>query len=342
LEVPFGMVLVLTSEDVRGLVSMADAIEVTAAVVREEVAGTSVHMASFGGQNARPRGLPPALGTGSGGGSGGVLRVVGGAGYGIGRAGVRAGGVALVFDTDGNRLVAIVPSGTSSMRLAACMGLAARHLSRAESRAIGLLGSGRNSLPSLQGLCAVRPIERVAVYSRNAEHRARFATRATEALGIPVTPVDSVEAAVDGADIIAGATSSVHPVIRAEHLQPGVHVSSMGEPHEIDASAYLRADQIVASSWEQQIRMIDPNGQRVGQRQGLEPAGLWQLLGDGRIRRDQLIELGAIVAGQVAPRVGRTAISIFHESQGGIGDVALANLAYERARELGRGSEIDL
>ena len=102
------MVLVLTLEDIRGLVTLSDAIDVTEAIVREEIDGTTVHMAPFGGQNARPRGLPPALGKGTGDGSGGVLRVVGGGAYGLKRVGVRAGGVVLLFDTDGNRLLAML------------------------------------------------------------------------------------------------------------------------------------------------------------------------------------------------------------------------------------------
>src|SRR5947207_7518949 len=158
------MALLLTAQDISGLVTMQDAIDVMDTVVREEVAGTTVHMPPFGGAHARPRGLPPARGEG-GHESAGVLRVVGGGAFGIGRIGVRAGGVALLFATAGNRLLAVLPSSFSSLRIGATMGLAARHLARPEARSVGLLGSGRNALPTLQGLCAVRPVERVAVFS---------------------------------------------------------------------------------------------------------------------------------------------------------------------------------
>ncbi len=334
------MVLVLRPDEIQDLLSMEDAIGVIDAVVREEVAGTTVHMAAFGGQNARPRGLPPALGRGAGGPSGGVLRMVGGGAYGMKRVGVRAGGVVLLFDTEGNRLLSLLASTASSLRIGATVGLAARHLARPEARSIGLIGSGRLALPTLEGLFAVRPIEGVKVYSPTAEHRTAFAERASAALGVPVTPVASVAAATDGVDIIALATVAVTPALEAEHVRPGVHITSVGEPHEIGESVYLRADQIVSSSWHQELGAINPSGQRISQRQGLAPPPLWELLSDGRIKKESLIELGSIVNGDVAPRNGPNDITIFREAQGGVGDIALANLAYERAKALGRGTEV--
>jgi len=65
-------------------------------------------------------------------------------------------------------------------------------------------------------------------------------------------------------------------------------------------------------------------------------------LEDGRIKRESLIELGSIVNGDVAPKNGPSDITVFHEAQGGVGDIALANLAYERAKELGRGTEVSI
>jgi ornithine cyclodeaminase/alanine dehydrogenase-like protein (mu-crystallin family) len=255
---------------------------------------------------------------------------------------VRAGGVVLLFSTEGNRLLAILGSSASSLRIGATMGVAARHLARPESRSIGLLGSGRNALPTLEGLVAVRAIERVTVYSPTPANRTAFAQRATAALGIPVTPVESVAAATADADIIALATVATAPAIEAEHVRPGVHITSMGEPHEIGESVFLKADQIVASGWAQELEAINPGGQRIRQRQGLAAPPLWELLADGRIKKESLIELGAIVSCEVPARNGPADITIFREAQGGAGDIALANFVYERARTLGRGSEIQI
>ena len=45
---------------------------------------------------------------------------------------------------------------------------------------------------------------------------------------------------------------------------------------------------------------------------------------------------------KVAPRNGPTDITLFRDFRGGVGDLALVNYVYERARELGRGVEVDL
>ena len=336
------MVLVLRGDEIRGLVSLEDAIGVVDAVVREEAAGTTVHMAAFGGQNARPRGLPPALGKGSGGASRGVLRVVGGGAYSMKRVGVRAGGVVLLFETDDNELLALMGSSASNLRISATVGLAARHLSRPESTTIGLIGSGRLALPTLEGLFAARSISQVKVFSPTEAHRNAFAERASAALGVPVTPVASVAAATEDADIIALATVAVTPALEAEHVRPGVHITSVGEPHEIGESVYLQAAQIVSSSWHQELGGINPSGQRISQRQGLAAPPLWEVLQDGRIKKEELLELGAIVNGDVAPRNGPNDVTIFRDAQGGVGDIALANLAYERAKAMGRGVEVDV
>src|SRR2546423_12236456 len=102
------MVLLLNAKEIKGLVLMEDAIEVMDGIVREEAAGTTVHMAPFGGQHARPRGLPPARSE-HGTEGGGVLRAVGGGAYRLGRVGVRAGGLALGVDTDGQRVRSVPP-----------------------------------------------------------------------------------------------------------------------------------------------------------------------------------------------------------------------------------------
>lgn len=331
------MVLLLTAEDIKGLVTIPDAIEVMDAVAREELAGTTIHMAPFGGSHARPAGLPPARTEGAR--SVSVLRTVGGGAFGLGRIGVRAGGVSLVFSTNGGGLLGILGGGFSNFRLSACVGLAARHLSRPGASRIAMLGSGRLAIPTLAGLFAVRPIDRVAIYSPTREHREAFARRASDELGVEVVPVDSTQAATRGADIIAVDTDSATPVVTAKQVEPGVHVTSVGEPHELDTSVYLAAKRIVASSRQLELAAIDPTGQRVSQRKGLADPPVWQLLAEGRLQGDSVLELGAIVAGEVSGWTDPTDITIFREAQGGAGDIALANLAFERARALGRGTE---
>ncbi|MPZ15254.1 MAG: hypothetical protein GEU73_12665 [Chloroflexi bacterium] len=319
------MTLLVTRKEAERFLNAQTAMSVLEAAVREEADGTAIHAPPFGGASGSSR----------------MVRMVGGALTQMGRAGIRAGlggAVALLYDMSTSQLLAIVGYPFGNLRVGATMALAARYLSRPDARRIGLLGSGANAMEILRCLCAVRPIERVEVYSPTPEHRAALAQRASSALGVPVTAHDGPDPVIQAAEILAVATNSATPVLTADDLRAGVHVTSMGLSTELDESVYLRADQFVAGSRDQEIVDATP-GHDAHQRPTSAP--VYRLLRDGRMQREQIIELGALVKGDVAPRNGPTDINVFRESRGGTGDVALANYVYECVREQGVGVEFD-
>jgi ornithine cyclodeaminase/alanine dehydrogenase-like protein (mu-crystallin family) len=316
--------LLLRASEVEDLIGPEDAIEITAEVVREEAAGTTIHIPQFGGAStARGR----------------IVRIVGGGLTQMGRLGVRMGGggsICVLYDTSSWEMIAIVGYPFSNLRVGASMALAARYLAQPNAKAIGLLGSGRNALSILQCLKAVRPIEQVNVFSPTPEHRKSFAQEATGSLNIPVTAHDTPEAVIGEADIIVAATNSDVPVVTLKDVRPGVHVTSMGHQHEIDASLYVGADQFVALSRHQEIEDAAPR-----QEYRRAPSPMQGLLADGTLKPDSIIELGDIVTDRVKAHNGPSDITLYRESRGGVHDTALASRAYERARALGRGIEFD-
>lgn len=318
------MTLLLRASEVEDLIDPLDAVEITSEVVREEAEGTTIHVPQWGGAHTA---------------HGRLVRMVGGGLFQLGRLGFRMGGgpsVCVLYDTHSTEMLAIVGYPFSNLRVGASMALAARHLSQPDARTIGLLGSGRNALSILQCLKAVRPIERVNVFSPTPDHRARFAEEATADLGIPVTACDAPERVMAEADIIVAATSSDDPVVRLKDVRPGVHVTSMGHQHEIDASLYVGADQFVALSRHQEVEDAQPRAEY-----SRGPSPMQRLLADGTLKPESIVDLGEIVTGRIAPRNGPSDITLYRESRGGVHDAALANRAYEHARELGRGLEFD-
>jgi ornithine cyclodeaminase/alanine dehydrogenase-like protein (mu-crystallin family) len=197
------------------------------------------------------------------------------------------------------------------------------------------LGSGRNALGILQCLQDVRPIEHIDVYSPTPEHRTALAQRASAALGIPVTARDGPREAIADADIVVVGTSSYSPVLELSDLRPGTHVTSMGMTTELGESLILGVDQFVAPSREQEIDSASPSVHPYVE------GPLYRLVQDGRYDPAQIVELGAILRGEVAPLNGASDITLFRDSRGGVGDIALANWAYERARDAGLGIEIE-
>jgi alanine dehydrogenase len=315
------MVLLLRRQEADGLLQIEQAIELTSAAVLEEVAGTTLHMAPFGGSGWARR----------------IMRITGAGLYGFGRLGIRASSLSLLFDINDGKPLAIMEQSVADVRLSASVGLAARHLARPNASRVGLIGSGMISLPMLRGLCAVRPIESVAVFSPTREHREAFAERASRDLGIPVVAHAQADSVVEEADILAVATNARAPVMTYEKLRPGTHVTSAGLVGELDASVYLRADQLVAASREQEIENAKPT-----KTPGRITGGvLYDLFTAGSLQPESVVDLGAIVRGDVAARNGPSDINVYRDSRGGVGEAAFASWAYDRAKERGLGVEFD-
>jgi len=165
----------LKRSEVEPLLDLDEAMAVTKATVLEEVGGTAIRMPPFGGQGWKRR----------------ILRVVGGGLFGMGRFGIRAGGLAILFDADSWDALAIMDLPTGDLRLAASVGVATDYLARPEAERVTMIGSGGVAFSALRGLCGVRKVTQVDVWSRTPEHCQSFANLASAAFGITVNPVSS-------------------------------------------------------------------------------------------------------------------------------------------------------
>ncbi len=315
------MALLLGRRDVEDLVGLADAVAVTESLFRAQAAGAlapdAPHLVRLGR---------------------GVMRLVDGALLDAHRAGVRVsvggggGGdaVALLFDTENGKLLCVQAYPFSSLRIGATVALATRLLAPERVHTIGLIGTGRNAQSVLEGVCWARPeVGAIRVYSRSEQHRRLFAGAMREALGRAVTAVDHGGAAVEGADVVLTATDPAEPVLYGDWLRVGQLVISIGRPNELAADVYGRADLVVVTHREHELNYYD--------RALAQP--LRDLVARGDVR---WIELGEVLAGRVPPPPADTSLVVVRESQGGVGDVALASWAYERAVERGLGREISL
>ena len=214
----------------------------------------------------------------------------------------------------------------TDVRTAAAGAVAAKHLSRAESRTAAIFGAGMQARLQLQALTLVRPIETARIWGRNPAAASAVATELTATLGLPISVANSAQEAVAGADIIVTTTPSSSPLVQAAWLAPGQHVTAMGSDaehkNEIDPAAIARADLYIADSLAQ-TRLLGE---------------LHHAIAAGLIGADTPYpELGQIIAG--AP--GRTSpdqITICDLTGTGVQDTAIATLARERATARGAGT----
>jgi len=215
-------------------------------------------------------------------------------------------------------------------------------LARPDSRVLGLYGTGRQARRHLVTMCAIRPaIEEVRVYSRSAENRAAFVERMQPQVRARLAAVAAPEQAARGADLICLATGSNIPVLFGEWLAPGQHVTSIvagnkgvvaqgsvARPRrEFDDEVIARADRVIATLKQQAI--MDEQGD------------LFEPVEAGIISWEKIGDLGELVAGKVPGRQSASEITVFKQnSDQGVGFMALAKLAHDKAAVRGIGVEI--
>jgi alanine dehydrogenase len=238
--------------------------------------------------------------------------------------------MALLFEISSGNLVSLMGYPFSNLRISATVGLAIDRFARPGAKTVALIGSGRLALPVLEPSLAVRPIDRVLVYSRS-ENREAFARRASEKLEVRVTAVTSAQQAIEGADFVLVSTNSPAPALLGKWLRPGLSVFGVGRPNEFDDNVYLRASLICVTSKVHELGYYDTNLDQP----------LTSLSKNGTISWDSVVEFGDVVSGKIAAPEIDDSIIVFRDSQGGYGDLALAAWTYEQARRRGIGQEIN-
>ena len=144
---------------------------------------------------------------------------------------------------------AILDAGAlTARRTAAASALASRYLSRTDSKALLVIGTGRVARQLAAAHCSVRPIEEVRIWGRNAVSAKEAANEVNRDTGIRCVTVPDVETGAAGADVITSATPVEVPLLHGDWVGPGTHVDLVGayKPAmcEADTDLIAKADQV--------------------------------------------------------------------------------------------------
>lgn len=150
---------------------------------------------------------------------------------------------------------AVLDAGAlTARRTAAASALASRYLSRADSKTLLMIGTGRVARQLIAAHCSVRSIEEVRIWGRNASHAQDVAEQCSRETGVRCVCVPDVETGASGADIISSATPAESPLLRGEWVGPGTHVDLVGAYTptmcEADAALIGKADQVFIDTME--------------------------------------------------------------------------------------------
>ncbi len=197
----------------------------------------------------------------------------------------------------------------TSLRTAAVSALASRHLSRSGSRSLLLVGTGALIPHLARAHAAIRPLERIMVWGRNAGKAEDVAEKLIGVAG-QVEAVFDLARHVPEADIISCATLSRDPLIQGDWVQPGTHVDLVGsfapDMREADSRLFARGRLVVDTQ-----TALRESGDLVGP------------LSEGIIAYPA-VDLSALLGDARLGRLSDTDITIFKSVGTGLADIAAA------------------
>jgi ornithine cyclodeaminase/alanine dehydrogenase-like protein (mu-crystallin family) len=232
-----------------------------------------------------------------------------------------------VFDGEtGTPLAVIEGAGLTRLRTGAASGLATDLLARADSHTAAIIGAGVQGASQLEAVCAVRPITEAWAYDPDRTRLEAFCAHLSDVLRRPVRPAGTVHEALAGADVVCTATTSSQPVIPDAAVRAGTHVNAVGayrpEARELPGELIRRSRVFVDS--------IDAC---------LEEAGdLLIPIKQGLITREHLAgEIGQLVNGTVSGRLDDRQVTVFKSVGVAVQDGAVAAIVARQAELLGIG-----
>jgi alanine dehydrogenase len=236
-----------------------------------------------------------------------------------------------LFDAESGEPLAVLDGASMNpYKTGAAGATAVDALAREDATEIAVIGSGAQARGQLATTATVRAFEAVRVFSPTAENREAFAEEFADRIEPAVAAVDSASEAVDGADVVITATNASDPVIDDADVDPGAHVTAMGQynPNRNE----LPPELIARATYVPDIR--ERASQDAGSFLAAEEAGL---VDEDHVAAD----LGEVVAGEHPGRTSDDEVTVFDSGGTGIETVAAAHMLYERAKEAGRGTTID-
>ncbi len=215
----------------------------------------------------------------------------------------------------------------TDIRTAAAGAVAARHLAPEKVETAGVIGTGVQARLQMQAAHLVRPFKRVLVWGRDAEKARACAADLGESLGIEADFVTDPAQLVAESQLVVTTTPAREPVLKAEWLHPGLHITAMGSDqegkNEIDPKALVAADLYVADRASQT--------EKLGELRSAIEAGLWS---------GMPVELGDVIAKKAAGRRSDEDITIADLTGTGAQDTAIASHVAAKLAESDAGTVI--
>jgi len=239
-------------------------------------------------------------------------------------------GMLLVFDSStGWPLCFEVDRGRiTDLRTAAAGAVAARALARDRIDTVAVIGTGTQARLQVEALAKVRRFSVLRVWGRNPTKVWKYADD-MKMLGAKIVQPKTAEETVRGSDVVITATMSTSPLVKADWVEKGMHITAVGsdspEKQELEGAILRKADKVVVDSVKQCAQLGE-----------LHHAIEEGLMAEGDVHA----ELGEVLLGRKPGRENDDEITVCDLTGLAVQDVVTAQLVYERAMKQNAGSFI--
>jgi ornithine cyclodeaminase/alanine dehydrogenase-like protein (mu-crystallin family) len=231
--------------------------------------------------------------------------------------------ILILSDREGGEICAIMDEDwCHAVRTAAAATVACRILACKGAATMAMLGAGDTARAAVPVMARAFPLKEIRVTSRTPESRQSYVQQVGKEYDLNLRAVDSTEEALKGADLVVSATTTSTAFVKDSWLGPGVTVYSIGKHQEMESAIYKNVDKFVVDSWDHCKNKSD----------------MQRMLKENYLsEKDVYAELPELLAGKKPAReVDRE--RIFIRAIGLVNqDVALANYVYRSALKRGVG-----
>jgi ornithine cyclodeaminase/alanine dehydrogenase-like protein (mu-crystallin family) len=241
-------------------------------------------------------------------------------------------GAVMLFDASSGLPVALFEGGAlTAIRTAATTAMATGVLARADAKCLAVFGTGEEAWHHISALLTVRRFERLIVWGRTATRVRALLDRLALPKGVRAEAAESVEQALSQADVACTVTSAKEPFLRGQWLRPGTHLNLVGSA--IATTAEVDDAAVAASKF--YVDYIDAARAAAGE--------YLNAVKSGAVTEQHIVgEIGEVLLGRKPGRTNPSEITIYKSLGVTTQDLAAAQLALQRARELGIGRHLAL
>jgi len=234
-------------------------------------------------------------------------------------------GLMLVFSQKTGVLEAVLldEGYLTNLRTAVAGAVVAKYLAPRQVSAVGIVGAGVQGRMQLDWLRRVRKFDEAVVWGIDEEELGVY-RRDMESPGLKIRTTLRAEEVAAAANLIVTCTPATSPVLKAEWIRPGTHITAVGSDtaakQELEAAILARADRVVVDS----LSQSELRGE------------VFKAVSAGAIERDRLVELGHVIVDEKLRRASDSEITVADLTGVAVQDIQISKAVWLAIRSSAR------